>query len=160
MWVFTQGGFYSAVQHDDQADLLVVRTRVKADARRLALWIVALDSTGDEEADAGAVERQIIVRPNSDYPWRVIVPREDWGLFLTQAVDDIDYGNYKDRVTRVDGYARADVYGRVWFVLLDLAAQDPERRSAGPYGKPWATPGDPWGTGADDPWGDEQDKVL
>ena len=62
MWIITQEGFYSVTAYDpqhggersDSDDLIIVRTRVRADLERITEWI------GDD----------ILPTPNADYPFR------------------------------------------------------------------------------------------
>lgn len=111
MWIQHPTGFYSAVQHRDDRALLAVRARHFGDAQALCAWLDAHSET----------EHSVVAYRRSDYPYRVFVSKELYGRFLTHLVtEDIPYGNFKDEVTRRQGYARHDVYARVWGALLAL----------------------------------------
>ena len=75
MWIFTQDGFLSVVEHRDDSDCLIVRSRARDDLERMAHF-------------AG---QEIIVMPDADYRFRVEVPRPVFGAFMREQVVDIDY---------------------------------------------------------------------
>jgi hypothetical protein len=112
MWVITQDGFYSITAYDtrrggersDAENLVVVRTRDRADLERVSAWI------GDE----------ISATPTADHPFRAIATRSTWSDYLAQATKDIDYFNFKDRVTQRLGSLRHEVPMSVWSVLRRL----------------------------------------
>ena len=119
MWTMTaNGGFLSAVQHDEDPDLLVVRSRVKADALTLAQYLVLYRHLASEPRD------MLITYATSDYPWRVIVPRDVFASFLAAQVAAIDYGNFKAAVGLISP-EHAHAYARVWADLLVLERTDP-----------------------------------
>lgn len=149
MWTMTvNGGFLSAVQHDEDADLLVVRSRVKADALALAEYRqAALHEPGDP-ADA------LITYATSDYPWRVIVPRDVFATYVARAVQAIDYGNFKAAVGLISP-EHAHAYARVWAALLDLEHTDPDRqeaRTGSPFDWPLGDEDDPDEPGDTEPY--------
>lgn len=110
MWLLTPEGFFSAVEDPRDEDLIVVRTRVIADAEALALW--ASEQTGKRH--------HVVQLPGRDYPARVFLDRESWARYVVRAAANINYGNFKSEVERRQGLDRELVYGRVWSVLLDL----------------------------------------
>jgi len=120
MWLLTDRGFFSVVaydrqkarrsglpDHDDPENWLVVRTRVEADAR----W--AAERTGAE-----------VFEITGDYRFRLIVPRAVWRGVVAEAIDAIEYGNFKNRVMDVQGIGRERVYGHVWRELLSLQSAE------------------------------------
>jgi hypothetical protein len=109
MWVFTDGGFYSAVQHWDNPDMLVVRSRTEADARYLADWMASQGATVT-----------VHHTPKADYGWRVMVSKTSFAMFLVDKAESIDYPNFKSAVAERQGHDRAMVYGGVWETLLAL----------------------------------------
>jgi hypothetical protein len=111
MWLFTQHGFISAVQHDNDDDTIIVRAR---DARSLE-FIAALFEV--------PVERT----PANDYPYRVFVRRADFMNYLSAEVDMLDYPDYKARLhaTRGDDfYAAATHVWRSMHAIEDDEARD------------------------------------
>lgn len=125
MWITTAEGFYSAVAHDTDDNLLVVRSRVKSDALNLARYVCAVDDPHEKGRDLQP-EDLLVTYANSDYPWRVMVFRDTFKSFLADTITSLDYGNFKDRVRAVQGPKRAATYGRVWHDLLSLEADDPD----------------------------------
>lgn len=113
MWIATQDGFFSAVASDRDPGVFLVRTRCKADAVFLQSWAW----------DEHSADLEIIRFTQSDYPWRVVVPREVWGSYLVYASEQISYTNFKDRIGRLNKF-RAGIYGSVWAVLLRVEDED------------------------------------
>lgn len=111
MWLITPRGMFSTVKHHEDPDLLTVRTRVRADAEVVIAWVA--------ERRAGPPP-ELLAYQSSDYPWRVWVHREEWAAFVSAEAEAIDYANFKDEVTRVQGKPRHDIYAKVWSALLPL----------------------------------------
>jgi hypothetical protein len=109
MWVITQTGFYSAVQVENEPNILKVRTRTYNDATALAVFMHGTD-----------YEQYIIADAGTDYKYRVLCSKQDWIEFLAATTQDIDYTNFKSRVFTEQGEARADLYHDVWAVLFQL----------------------------------------
>jgi hypothetical protein len=105
VWVISTRGFYSVVQGDADARLLLVRARVRADLERLAEILPGLEPWHD---------------PAADYAWRARVERSEWAYALGVMAGEIDYRNFKDAVAERQGKPRARVYERVWSVLFSL----------------------------------------
>lgn len=156
MWNATTRGFFSAVQHRDDTDLLVVRTRDHGDAETLVAWYATWK---DDLAVFNGNTQDLLPVPAittyewSDYPWRVIMPRTAWGAFLAETVEDLDYGNFKDAVKAQQGADRAQVYSGVWSVLLRLEDLDPKGRRTAPIedDEPWDSYYD-WEARTDEPY--------
>lgn len=121
MWIASTTGFLSAVQANDNADNLVVRSRVKADLSPLIEFVTT--------HTMGAIVPEIITYEHSDYPWRIVAPKTVVSLFVAQQVMDVDYGNFKGAVAAVQGKPRANVYSGVWTALLGLERLDPDQRA-------------------------------
>lgn len=87
MWIFTRDGFFSAVEHESDRDMLLIRARVKDDLEALA------DRLGDRRRDLGAeVERfEIEHTPTGDYHWRMPMWRYDWCAYIAEQARQIDY---------------------------------------------------------------------
>ena len=73
MWVFTRHGFFSVVQDRGEATALMVRARVREDL---------VDAFGE----SGIVENE-----GADYRFRKSVNRVEFGRYMVDAVDAIDY---------------------------------------------------------------------
>lgn len=110
MWTFTTDGFYSTVQHRDDANTLIVRCRAELDALKLRDWMRSI----------GVLTAKVRHTPEADYEWRLFVPRHAFGMYLAEAVGAIDYGNFKQAVYDRQGPKRARIYGEVWATMLDL----------------------------------------
>lgn len=116
MWLFTENGFFSAVEHRDSEDLIVIRARDEADLISLRI----------RHGLSGKLH-PIIKQEGSDYPARIIMHRATWvGVVSTEAAN-ISYGNFKNRVKEVQGEDREHVYHKVWAVMLEV-----ERMAYGP----------------------------
>ncbi len=105
MWIFTTQGFYSAVEHRGDPDLLIVRARTREDIEALQAQIPGLEPFEDATAD---------------YRWRAVVKREEWIAALALLGAGVDYPNFKSAVAQRQGHDRASCYGRVWSELLGL----------------------------------------
>lgn len=111
MWIQHPVGFYSAVQIKGHPDMLDVRSRHYGDAVALQDWLN--ENTDDDHA--------VVAYTRSDYPYRVHTTKASYAQFLTHLVmDDLEYGNFKDEVTRRQGWERHDIYANAWGVFYDL----------------------------------------
>ena len=110
MWLFTPDGFFSAVQHRDDPDTLIIRGRFPADIERLA----------------HALGTEVVLTPTADYPVRTYVNRERWAGYVAAAARAIDYDNFKNAVTQTQGHGRHQTYLEVWSVLR--GAEDSQAR--------------------------------
>ncbi len=59
MWTFNKDGFFSAVEHRDNPDQLMVRARCREDIQRLA----------------GKLAAEVVHTPEADYAYRIIVSK-------------------------------------------------------------------------------------
>lgn len=110
MWLFTQHGFLSAVQHYDNPDTIVVRARDKRSLEMLA----------------ELVDLEIINTPGNDYPYRVHAPRGEFMSYLMTEVEMLNYGNFKDQLHSSRGERYYGAASRVWRVMHDV--EDPFAR--------------------------------
>ena len=111
MWIFTQHGYLSIVQHFDpkpRAELLV-RARCR---RHLATCLQQVVSMA--EADA-----MIQHTPEGDYPWRTVTSRELVQRLAAGAVEALDYPNFKGRCASTWG-PDSDVLHDVWSATREL----------------------------------------
>ncbi len=115
MWLITTQGFYSAVEHRDDPDVLIVRTRAQADIEALRAQIPSIEPFED---------------PTADYRWRALVRRVDWVGAVSELAAEIDYPNFKNAVGERQGHGRASIYSKVWKALVGLRER-PARPSDG-----------------------------
>lgn len=113
MWIFlARAGYFSVVVRDGHHDQLVVRARDADDLKRLKkLYLPTLGET--------------IRLKNRDYPARAYATKKGFSAALALAVEDIDFGNFKEETARVLGVPREAVYHEVWRVLLRLSRPSP-----------------------------------
>ena len=105
MWLITTQGFYSAVEHREDPERLIVRARTREDIEALRAQIPTLEPFED---------------PTADYRHRAIVSRDEWIAALALLAAKIDYDNFKNAVAERQGHERAGVYHDVWNRLLRL----------------------------------------
>ena len=99
MWLITPIGFYSIVGKPDDADAetLTIRARVKSDLEALRQeYLPSLETISE---DAG-----------TDYRFRAKAKRGEVGTALAQMAQQLDYGNFKNRVAKKQGRCRAQVF--------------------------------------------------
>ncbi len=101
MWIFTKHGFYSAVQHTDKANVVLVRARFKGDLESLC-------KTYD-------ITPEVKYTPAADYLYRMEFKKELWSEIVAKEAADIDYPNFKSEVH--DGTERDTAYMGCWASL-------------------------------------------
>lgn len=104
MWIFTKIGFFSIVQHRDDRDQFLVRSRTRDDLVRLV--------------DSISIKRDRIRETGTDYPFRVFITRDEMVTLAQELVAELNYPNFKAEVGRRDP-SRASLYSRVWALLGD-----------------------------------------
>ena len=107
MWTFTATGFYSAVQHRDNPELLMVRARDEESLAPLA----------------ALTDQQTQFTPDADYAFRVIVSKQVYAQWLMTQVIGIDYPNFKSRAYTARGGAFVHALHDVWEVMFRLQRQ-------------------------------------
>lgn len=113
MWLYTDIGFFSIVQKDG-AGTLTIRSRVRKDLEKLRAWLII----NDESAP-------IVTSYDSDYRYRIIVPKDLAAEVVCQLVKSITYDNFKDRISSNDKL-RAQIYSKIWVETSDLELLDEE----------------------------------
>lgn len=101
MWLVTKDGFFSAVEHREHRDCVLVRARVRADLER---------------AFPGMT---VEVMEKADYPYRILIGKGAWAAYCAAAAVGVDYPNFKAAIT---DQRRHNVYLSVWAVLRRLSA--------------------------------------
>jgi hypothetical protein len=104
MWIMLSDAFFSIVSKNCGPDELMVRARRKGDIEKVFPGAKVKKST------------------TSDYLYRTVVPRKDVALALANAVDDIDYPNFKDSVE--DDWLHY-AYLKVWLAMAELRHAPP-----------------------------------
>jgi len=102
MWVFTVDGFFSAVEHRDMPDRVMVRARTKYDIMRLGRAL-----------KLNKVQRT----PKADYQYRLTCPKLVWAEYLMERAVEIDYPNFKAAMEKRTSYARMEQLHDVWAVM-------------------------------------------
>lgn len=115
MWIFTTGGFVSAVEDKNNAEGVVVRARDRA---ALVNMLEGIELAGNASGDAQAVG-EIVTGEGTDYRWRVRLSKATFAIWLQyEVLNFLDYGNFKNALTaeRGDDYHRACM--NVWTDML------------------------------------------
>lgn len=109
MWLITPVGFFSIVQKptDQAAGTLTLRARLRAD-------LDALRTCGLPELS------EVSESLNTDYRYRATAPRAAVARVMAQFIDQLDYSNFKNQVSKTQGKKRAELYQDVWEVLYRL----------------------------------------
>ena len=104
MWVFTGTGFVSAVCDQPGSDTVKVRARDLESLKPL------VNQTGTDA----------IKSPNADYPYRVIISKEEFGVFLAESLELMEYTNFKSQVYVTRGSDFAHALSSVWSTMHDV----------------------------------------
>ena len=103
MWVFMNDSFFSAVEHRNDSDLVVVRSRIEGDLETAF------------QCDAKDVE----VSDESDYRFRITITKDELKAALNTYVDNyLDYCNFKGSIDKSDKQ-RYNAYTEVWYKMLN-----------------------------------------
>lgn len=124
MWIFCKLGFFSAVQHRDKPNTLLVRGRFEGDLDRLLCSL----SIENRELCSPVTET-----PNADYFYRVEIPKRVFAKAIQDIAEEIDYGNFKDSVHEGYSSPRDAAYMGCWGELRagQLADASVNRHSRG-----------------------------
>ena len=101
MWLFTETGFVSAVQHFDKPEVLVVRAREKQS-------LIGLSA---------ALGAPIIATPTNDYPFRLEAEKTLFAEWVKHQVEAVDYSNYKSKMSQTRGSEYAWALSDVWLAM-------------------------------------------
>ncbi len=102
MWVFSETGFVSAVRKSDRPDVYTARSRDRKSLEALAT--------------KAAVET--VASPLGDYPYRVFVEPAVFTEWLADQASQIEYSNFKSRVSQTRGLDYTDALHDVWVAML------------------------------------------
>ncbi len=104
MWIMSQHGFYSIVQHNAEPDTFLVRARVRQDLVNLQALV--------------PLAGEIVSYAGSDYPYRVFVSRNEVAAIMARLGETIDYPNFKNHIHSLpDQKAKSGAYMKVWSAL-------------------------------------------
>lgn len=123
MWVFTTGGFTSAVEHRDDKSLTMVRARDKKSLEEMLSGIEKgfVESGKTEEEAKDMVKDWKIYAVVGDYKWRVVVPKSAYAVFLMyEAMHYVNYSNFKSKLTATRGQKWHDVAMKVWSAMFGI----------------------------------------
>lgn len=109
MWIYTKTGFFSVVHKVPcNKNELLVRSRSKVDIDKLQKLLKTKYQFSGEVIDT----------PKADYAYRMIVPREIFASFMSSAVMELDYDNFKNTIRGKD-YQRHDAYMKCWEAMYE-----------------------------------------
>jgi hypothetical protein len=107
MWLMTQYGFFSIVQHKDDSEKFLVRARVRLDLDRLK--------------DLAALTTDIVEIKSADYRYRIEISREEMLRVLRWLGEAINYPNFKDRIADLpDQKDRLAQYHEIWGTMRKI----------------------------------------
>lgn len=109
MWLFTTTGFISIVEHD--ANQLVVRARDSLSLSPLAQ----------------SYDLDIRSTPTADYPYRLLLSKDQFKIYLHNQAGLINYKNFKSEVAITRSEAFANILLKVWSVMHGV--EDKQARS-------------------------------
>jgi len=121
MWVFTTHGFYSVVSTPDDPTVVLVRARDKGSLANL----IGANDYGTAEYP----EESVLTTPYRDYPYRLVMLRDDWVHYLEMyAYRDLTYTNFKD-ACHTAGFPKRKLgaLGDVWYTMYSEWADRPDR---------------------------------
>ena len=105
MWLMTKHGFYSIVQK--KAGEFHLRSRVRKDLENLVERVPL----------SGA---KILSTKEADYPFRIIVGKDEVLAVMECLGETLDYSNFKSQIARTpDQEQKHDLYAEVWSLLSD-----------------------------------------
>ena len=112
MWIFTETGFVSAVQHRENPEYLMVRARDRESLEALATMLsIEIKST-----------------PDADYPYRLVASKEDVKSWMNDSIDFLGYNNFKNQVAVTRGKEYAHTLGSVWSTMHEVEDEESRKR--------------------------------
>jgi hypothetical protein len=123
MWVFTTGGFTSAVEHRDDDTMTMVRGRDKKSLEEMlsSMKAALVEGGKSEEEITDFMKNMEIYAVPGDYKWRVIVPKSAYALYLVyEAMHYVNYSNFKSKLTATRGDKWHDAAMSVWSAMFKI----------------------------------------
>jgi len=123
MWVFTTHGFYSVVSTPDDPSVVLVRARSKDSITNLTGALLTSDGMADYP------DESILTTPYRDYPYRIVMLRDDWVHYLEMyAYRDLTYPNFKDACKDAGmPQHRLSALGDVWYTMYSDWSERPAK---------------------------------
>lgn len=118
MWVFNEDGFFSVIEHKDNPDLLMVRSRQEQHLKAFLLRVYAGSHT---LIDMG---NKIIGPGDGDYAYRVICTKNVWAGYLVAYVDSSSIEKGVKEHWDEMGVEELKIAGRVWAATCDLESDE------------------------------------
>ena len=116
MWVFRNDAFVSLVQDRDMPDQLWARARVEGHL---------------EAFFRDCIIGEVIETPDADYRYRLAVDRGTVKSALIEAVNDIDYENFKNSIAKTPrGNRYHDALLDVWRAMFGLQRKERDCEAA------------------------------
>ncbi len=120
MWVFTRYGFFSiacANGKDGEIDENTVMIRARSREH--------LENLRERFSDTHIAAAQILSDKGTDYKFRVIIPKAEWALIISQLATEQTWSNFKNEASR---FARAkhtsnryiNALHDIWRVMADF----------------------------------------
>ena len=103
MWIFTTHGFFSVVQHNQNPNMLIVRSRRRKHLDALKARYPRM-----------LRRSKIVATPDADYPFRILVARNMWLRVAWELTWDIDYPNFKGAIDDRPGEPYREALHDVW----------------------------------------------
>ena len=114
MWLFTKYGFFSVVcarknsgmGPDVETETLMIRARSKNHLENLAKNFQDLN------------DYQIATTYETDYRYRIFVPKNVWSNIMKELSNEIDYGNFKGKVhSSMQDEEFSHCLGDIWSIM-------------------------------------------
>jgi hypothetical protein len=128
MWLFTKTGYFSVVQDWGDRDTLHIRARFREDLERLKKGY----------APGLAIHHT----PRADYAYRGTLTRKQFVVVVAALAANVDYPNFKDKVTEEQGRERHNLYMDVWTTMSNAQRAAESRRQGHISGWTGVFPGD------------------
>jgi hypothetical protein len=128
VWLFTKTGYFSVVQDRDDASVLHIRARFREDLERLK----------KDYAPGLAIHHT----PRADYAYRGTLTRQQYVMVVAALAANVDYPNFKDKVTEEQGRERHNLYMDVWTTMSNAQRAAESRHGGHIRGWTGVFPGD------------------
>lgn len=109
MWIFCEQGFFSAVEHREQRDHVLIRARFEGDLERLITRYLP-----EQKDELIAI---IQYTEYADYAYRVKLSKSVFAEITKQIAENINYDNFKNHVHEGHNSKRDRAYMDCWAAL-------------------------------------------